>query len=190
MVTRSFVYMTEKEKVKKLIATKSFVNIALGGGATAAKSFINVDMKPHPNVDIVHDLEDIPWPFPSNCANLLVASHLVEHINPVKSGFIKFMNEAWRILKPDGQFMIATPYAGSMGYYQDPTHVNPCNEVTWYYFDPIERIDKQDLYHIYEPAPWRVANLGWSADSNMEVLLSKRRDDKSFHISEKVEYGN
>src|SRR3989304_5425818 len=180
--------MTQKDKVKKLLLTKKFVNIDLGGGATSNKNFINVDIEPGLGVDVVHDLETYPWPFPSGCANLLVASHIVEHINPVKGGFIKWMDEAWRVLKPGGQLMISTPYGGSMGYWQDPSHVNGCNEVTWYYFDPLQRIDTQDLYHLYEPAPWKVENVGWVADSNLEVLLVKRLDDKSYHRSGKVKY--
>jgi SAM-dependent methyltransferase len=180
--------MTQEEKVKKLIEIKSQVNIDLGGGSTSSAGFINVDIEDNPDVDVVHDLEEYPWPFPSNCADLLVASHIVEHINPHKNGFIKWMNEAWRILKPGGKMMVATPYAGSMGYWQDPTHVNGCNEVTWYYFDPMQKIDTQDLYHLYEPAPWKVENIGWSEDSNMEVLLVKMRDDKSYHKNGKVKY--
>lgn len=180
--------MNIEEKVKKLIEAKSYVNIDLGGGSASQRNFINVDKKAGPNVDIVHDLETYPWPFPSNCANLLVASHIVEHIDPRKDGFIKWMNEAWRILKPGGQMMVATPYAGSMGYWQDPTHVNGCNEVTWYYFDPLEKTF--DLYKYYEPAPWKVESIGWHADGNLEVLLSKRLDDKSYHESGKVMYEN
>jgi len=180
--------MTQEEKVKNLIKTKSFVNIDLGGGSSGNKQFISVDITPGPNVDVVHDLESYPWPFPSECANLLVASHIVEHINPHKLGFVKWMDEAWRLLKVGGQMMIATPYAGSLGYWQDPTHVNGCNEVTWYYFDPLQKIDGKDLYHFYEPAPWKIENLGWAADSNLEVLLIKMKDDKSYHVSEKVKY--
>lgn len=176
-----------EDKIKKLLETKSFVNIDLGGGSTSQRNFINVDMKAGPNVDVVWDLEVYPWPFPDDCANLLVASHIVEHINPHKGNFIKWMNEAWRILKPGGQMMISTPYGGSMGYIQDPTHVNPCNEVTWYYFDPLQKIG-DDFYHYYEPAPWKIENIAWIAEANMEVLLVKMLDDKSYHASGKVEY--
>ncbi len=32
-----------------------------------------------------------------------------------RPNFIKFMDEAWRIMKPEGQLMITTPYGGSFG---------------------------------------------------------------------------
>jgi SAM-dependent methyltransferase len=181
--------MINKEKVKKLIELKKHVNIDLGGGAVSAPGFINVDMVAGPGVDVVHNLETYPWPFPDNCADLLVASHIVEHINPLNKGFIKWMNEAWRITKVGGKMMISTPYAGSIGYWQDPTHVNGCNEVTWYYFDPLQMIDHSvKLYGIYEPAPWKVENVGWDATSNLEVVLIKMRDDLSYHGNRKVKY--
>lgn len=172
--------MKINKKIEHLLKSKSHVNISLGGGSTVARNFINVDIKPGVDVDVVHDLETYPWPFPDECADLLVASHIVEHINPAKFGFIKWMDEAWRILKVGGQMMVSTPYAGSMGYWQDPTHVNGCNEVTWYYFDPFQQIDGKDLYHIYKPKPWKVADVGWHQDDNLEVLLEKRREDKKY----------
>ena len=123
--------MSLKYQVNRLLKDRSQVNINLGSGDTPQHGFINVDIKNLLGIDIIWDLEEFPWCFPDECADLLVASQLVEHINPHKGVFVKFMDEAWRILKPKGQFMIATPYAGSVGYYQDPTHCNPCNEFTW-----------------------------------------------------------
>ena len=172
--------MNKNKIVRDLLKTRSHINIQLGGGGNSHKRFINVDIRDGSNVDVVHDLETYPWPFPDNCAGFLVASHIVEHINPAKGGFIKWMDEAWRILKIGGQMMVATPYAGSLGYWQDPTHVNGCNEVTWYYFDPIQKLDRVSLYRIYKPKPWKVVNIAWAQDANLEVLLEKRKMDKSY----------
>ena len=94
--------------------------------------------------------------------------------------FLAFMDECWRILKPDGQFMIAVPYAGSTGYFQDPTHVNPINEVTWAYFDPLEPNTDGQLYRIYEPKPWKIGPSAWNQFGNIETLLIKRREDNSY----------
>jgi SAM-dependent methyltransferase len=163
--------------IKSLLRKKANVNIQLGGGRNCPRGFINIDLLDIPQVDIVHDLEVFPWPLPDNCADLLVASHLVEHINPHKGVFIKFMDEAWRITKPGGQFMISTPFAGSYGYFQDPTHVNPCNDATFWYFDPM--IKNPDLYSIYKPKPWKIVKEAWDMQGNLEVLLEKRREVKN-----------
>ena len=173
--------MNTKLNIKKLLKSKNQgVKIDLGGGANPQRGFINIDSRDLSQVDIIHNLEKFPWPLPDECASMVMASHLLEHINPMAgdarispliqllldkklikktevekyigekdSGplFIRLMNEVWRILKPGAQFMMALPYGGSPGYWQDPTHCNGCNEVTWAYFDPLEAGGY--LYKIY-----------------------------------------
>jgi SAM-dependent methyltransferase len=163
-----------KKNIKALLQDKAQVNIQLGGGTTCPRGFINIDILDHPAVDITHDLEKIPWPLPDECADMLVASHLVEHINPHKFGFVKFMDEAWRVMKPKGQFLISTPFAGSYGYFQDPTHVNPCNDATFWYFDPLK--NGGSLYNVYKPKPWKIKAEAWDMQGNLEVMLIKRKD--------------
>ncbi len=94
-----------------------------------------------------------------------------------ESTFVRFMDEIWRILKPGGEFMFRVPYAGTVGYYQDPTHVNPITEAKMYYFDPFHA---SNLYKIYRPKPWQIVHQFWDTEAIMEVLLVKRAEDKSF----------
>lgn len=165
-------------KIGKLLKSKNQgVKIDLGCGENKQPGFIGIDIRPLKGVDIVHDLEEFPYPLPDECASLIVASHLVEHINPHKGVFVNFMNEIWRLMKVDGEFLISTPYAGSPGYYQDPTHCNPCSENTWRYFDPL---DKSGLYRIYKPKPWKIKINTWNNNGNLEVALVKRKQDKSY----------
>ena len=94
--------------------------------------------------------------------------------------FMRFMDEMWRLLKPDGQLMLVFPYGGSMGYWQDPTHINGINEVTFSYFDPLDHNSQGMLYRTYHPKPWRIEYSTWAQSGNMEVCLRKRREDKSY----------
>lgn len=184
----------------------------IGCGAAKQPDFIGMDYRQLPGVDIVHDVELFPWPLPDNSINIAMASHLVEHLNPMHPDariapliqlliskkvltaaevkkhigeitpgplFMRFMDEVWRILKPNGQFMMAFPYAGSSGFWQDPTHINGINEATWAYFDPLYA--GGHLYKIYQPKPWKVLMSDWHMTGNMEVVLEKRKDDRSYH---------
>jgi SAM-dependent methyltransferase len=163
------------DKIKQLIADQSGIQLDLGcGGNKQGLDWVGMDLRPLPGVDIVHDLEEFPWPLPDECVTRAVASHVVEHINPHKGVFLRFMDEVWRVMKPDGQFAISLPYWLSQGYAQDPTHCNPCNEQTWSYFDP-ERHEGL-LYNIYAPKPWKIEYLAWEVHGNMEVVLRKRAD--------------
>lgn len=145
---------------------KKVIKLDLGG-----------DLNPQPGFIVLPriKLEKYPWPYKDNTITLLSASNVVEKIDPRNKGFIKFMNEAWRVLKIDGQFRIITPYAGSMGYWADPTNVNGCNAQTWFYFDPTSTTG---LWNAYKPKPFKINQCFFQSDGNMEILLSKL-DEKS-----------
>lgn len=160
--------------INNLLEHHSGIRLDIGCGAHKQPGFVGMDVRPLPNVDIVHDIERYPWPLPDGCVLTAVASHLVEHIAPMRFGFINFMNEVWRVMKVGGEFAIATPHGYSSGYLQDPTHCNPCNEATWAYFDPQEPNTQGGLWRIYEPKPWRIKYLAWDISANIEVVLVKR----------------
>lgn len=168
-------------KAAKLLA-KTGIRLDIGGGANPNLGFVNIDILPLKEVDIVWDLEKFPWPIGDETVLVATASHVLEHINPHKGIFIKFMDEVWRILKPDGQFAIVVPHGSSPGYIQDPTHVNPINETTFHYFDPDPELKNigQSLYAFYRPKPWKIIQQVWNPQGNLEVLLHKRPLDKSY----------
>ena len=130
--------------------------------------WIGIDFQPLPGVDIVHDLTVFPWPLENNSVLVAVASHIIEHIPPQNMGFVRFMNEVWRVMKPGGEFAITTPHGWSAGYLQDPTHCNPCNENTFFYF-----VHGHPLYGFYQPKPWTIKYLSWAYEANIEIVLVK-----------------
>jgi len=101
-------------------------------------------------------------------------------------GFIRFMDEVWRILKPGGQFISSFPYAGSPGYWQDPTHTNPISHVTLAYFDPMCKDSSENyynLYTIYRPKPWKLLRCFYDTSGFCEIAMDKRKIDKSYNVS-------
>lgn len=163
------------KETKRLINLRRAGGVDIGcGGAKNGPDFFGIDYRKMPGVDLVQDLECFPWPLPTDTFKAAVSSHVVEHINPSKGTFINFMNEAWRILKPGGEFFISAPYCRSNGMMRDPTHINFIHEETWLYFDPEEAKFRGGLYHIYAPLPWFVKINTWSEEGNVEVCLVKR----------------
>ncbi|MGH7239859.1 MAG: class I SAM-dependent methyltransferase [Candidatus Saccharimonadales bacterium] len=140
--------------------------------------WLGLDKIPYRGVDIVWDIEKQPFPIPAETFTLLSSSHCLEHIDPRDNGMVRLMDECWRILKYDGQFRIAAPMAGSLGYWGDPTHLNHLVPRTFTYFDPLH---PADTYQVYEPKPWKILNMSWNPEGNMEILLAKRRDDRSYY---------
>lgn len=171
-------------KYGKIFKENSGIRLDIGCGGNKQPGFVGVDYRKVPGVDIVQDLEEFPWKdIPDESVLVAIASHVVEHINPAKGTFIRFMDEVWRILKPGGEFAIVTPYAGSPGYWQDPSHCNGVTENTLRYFDPLDGPSGGSLYRIYNPKPWKIkeGTLSLKKTGNLEVVLIKRKDDKSYH---------
>lgn len=160
------------QKIQSLLDSKNGEVLKLDIGENHQPGFITLGDK---NSDILWDLEKYPYPLPDNSITIIKAVHVVEKINPLNKGLIKFMNEMWRMLKYEGQLLISVYYAGSTGYWSDPCNVNGCTQHTWYYFDPI---NPSGLYNQYQPKPWKIEKSYANPDGVMEVLLIKRREDK------------
>lgn len=152
-----------------LVAKYGGVRLDIGCGENKREGWVGMDVRDMEGVDIVHNVEDFPWPLPDEGVLVAVCSHLVEHINPHGGVFIRFMDEAWRVMRPGGQLAIVTPHYRSPGWAQDPTHCAAFNQGTWGYFDPEEQ-----LYQIYKPKPWKIEHLSWNPNGNIEVVLRKR----------------
>lgn len=140
----------------------------VGCGSHKQEGFVGMDNRALPGVDVVHDVEDLPWPFEEGSVDGIVMSHLMEHIKPWLT--IDVMNEAHRILKEGGQLFVMMPYGTSFGYTQDPTHCNPWNEVTPTYFDP----EMNSLYSVYTPKPWKIESCYVDPKENLEIVFKKR----------------
>lgn len=162
--------------MKKVNSAKSLSeldNIKLDVGCGKAKQqggWVGLDRRPLDGVDIVHDIEKIPWPLKDNSCHIILMSHIIEHVDP--RGLLDIFDECWRLLKPNGQLLVATPYAGSYGAHQDPTHVRPgFTEATFSYFDPSHR-----LYEVYSPKPFRIVSCNYVVDRNLNVIMEALKD--------------
>ncbi len=160
------------------------IRLDVGCGKNCPPGWTGLDMRPLDGVEIVWDAEDVPWPLDDESVVEARAIHLVEHINPAKYGFLKFMDEVWRVLADGGEFTISCPHGNSEAYIQDPTHVNPISEMTWAYFDPLASKEDGGLYQIYSPKPWLIKHLECSAGGVIDVILTKRPISDSYEGQE------
>lgn len=136
----------------------------LGCGFNLQAGFIGLDKRKIDHPDVTqHDLETFPWPIESNTVSVVLCSHLLEHLKPWI--ILEFMDEIWRVCKPDAQVFISTPYGGSVGGYQDPTHVRPgFIEASFYYFDP-----RNPLWTIYRSKPFFIEHMSVDHGTNISV---------------------
>lgn len=155
------------------------IQLDIGCGAHKQPGYLGMDIQALPGVDLIHDWNIHPWPLPDSSVLRAIASHVIEHVPKVvidhgqtRFPLIEFFDEVWRILKPDGEFLIACPHGYSPGYQQDPTHASAINESLFAYFDP-----DTPLYSFYRPKPWRIKFMNFDPSANIEVVLIKRELD-------------
>jgi len=89
----------------------------LGCGRLIKPGWTNLDAAALPGVDVVHDIEQFPWPFQDASFDHVEAEQLLEHVN-----YIPVVREVHRILRPGGTFSIGVPHFTSRNSWTDPTH--------------------------------------------------------------------
>lgn len=200
-----------KKATKKQNKTKSkkeqVIAVDLGcGQIKATKEFFEENMKVVPDkvvgvdiakcegVDIIHDLTKFPYPFKDESVDAIYSSHFVEHLDGIER--IKFFNECYRILKPEGKMRLTHPYYKSVRAVQDPTHKwPPISENSYFYWDkkwreankldhyPIDCDFEFNIYYVWQDPTiankseeTRMFNIDkyWNVVADMMVDLKKR----------------
>jgi len=94
-----------------------------------------------------------------------------------QDGFIKFINEVYRILKPGGKVYILTPYWANNRQIGDPTHVRPIAESTYWYLNK-PWMEENNLSHYGINCDFEV-KISYYIDNEM-TLKSEEVRNKAF----------
>ena len=128
---------------------KSTVHLDMGCGSNArnpfnAKKLIGGDILPQSKIGELLDFEYIKLdltgdiPLANGSVDSISGFDFLEHLprgSLIETNlFIKFMNEASRVLSCGGILLLVTPAYPSSAAFQDPTHVNFISEQTVQYF--------------------------------------------------------
>jgi hypothetical protein len=121
------------------------MNLELGVGANPATNHegsIWHDRITHSDyIDIAWDLNKLPWPWDSESIAQIVAVDVMEHLELQPQ---EWLDEAWRILVPQGLITMRLPAWDNPLSYRDPTHRRVFHEESFYYWDK-----RTDLYQDY-----------------------------------------
>jgi hypothetical protein len=127
------------------------MKLNLGAGTDILPGWVNHDIAALPGIDVVHDLNQYPWPWADGSVQEIKAFDLLEHLDD----FMAAMEELWRIMAPRGRCRINVPYWNSWSVAADPTHRRGFHEVRFQFFDPASPYCKARPY--YTHARFRVA---------------------------------
>jgi len=97
---------------------KTSAKLNLGCGKNILPGWVNMDWHPRLKPDVVHDLNQFPYPFPDQAFEEILCQEVLEHLDDV----VRVMEELHRLLKPGGKLKIIVPHYSCSNAYTDPTH--------------------------------------------------------------------
>ena len=85
---------------------KTSRKLHLGCGTNIKKGYVNLDKENIRGVDVVHDLDKYPWPFPSNHFDEVYGQDVIEHVKDL----FRAMKEIHRICRHNANVRLIVPY--------------------------------------------------------------------------------
>lgn len=118
------------------------MKIELGCGKAPTPGYVHHDRRQHSaHIDVVHDLNVVPWPWPDGSCEEILALDVFEHLHLMPE---QWMRECHRMLVPGGLLKLRVPIFGTPWHLIDPTHVRGFHPLNFEYF-----IQGRDWYNKY-----------------------------------------
>lgn len=114
----------------------------LGCGGKKREGAIGVDYSDRYGADVVHDLNNFPYPFPDNEFDEVYLDNVLEHLDEP----ISVLEEVHRVVKIGGKVKVIAPYFRSLWAFIDPTHKHYFTVNSLAYFDPRHAICNRYQY--------------------------------------------
>jgi SAM-dependent methyltransferase len=89
-----------------------------GCGLRKRPGAIGIDVNPRSSADVIHDLNQFPYPFPDNSFDEIFCDNVIEHLDNV----VMVMEELHRIAKPSAEVIVIVPFYPHRQAHTDPTH--------------------------------------------------------------------
>ena len=141
--------------------------LVLGAGDRINPNVINHDrIKHRSEIDVVWDLDNLPWPWEDNSFVFIEARAVLEHLS---IGMIKAIDECWRLLKPNGHIFIKLPYWKSERCWDDPSHMRGYTLKSLDYTDPDTRFGRE--YPFYTSRKWKILTADFGSKGHHAVLF-------------------
>ena len=145
--------------LKELLLKSEGKNILdIGCGRAKIPGAIGVDMIEDEAVDVTHDLNKFPWPFPDDHFDLVIFKHAIEHVADVD----KCLNEIIRISKHGAYLYVETPHYTNNDSWGDPAHLRHLNSRSLLEsFDGTLPTMQQLVSYVDLKGKWKTFKLEW-----------------------------
>src|SRR5688500_13646927 len=104
--------------------------LQLGCGLKRIEGAVNVDLRPTTNPDVVHNLDERPWPFENDQFDEVVAYDVIEHLDDI----IATMEEVHRVATNGAVVKLTVPHFSCPNSFTDITHRHCFTWFSFHYF--------------------------------------------------------
>lgn len=111
------------------------MKLNIGCGHNKIDGYLNVDISPECQPDLVCDLEVLPWIWLENSVDAVRFHHSLEHLGQQSRVFLGIMKELYRVCKNDSIIEIHAPHPRHDNFINDPTHVRVITPQLFTLFD-------------------------------------------------------
>lgn len=102
----------------------------LGSGKKPRPGAVNVDVTGITQPELIHNLDETPWPLPDSHFTEVHAYDVIEHLKDLP----RTMEEIHRICAPGALVFITVPHFSSANSFTDPTHLHHLSARSMLYF--------------------------------------------------------
>ena len=81
------------------------MKLNLGCGKDYIDEWVNVDFYDDTKCDVIHNLEEFPWPWENDSVSEIRIIHTLEHLGADWKVYIKILQEMYRICEDDAMIM-------------------------------------------------------------------------------------
>ena len=148
--------------------------IDLGPGDARALGFIG--MGKDGDVQIEHNLEEIPWPLEDNSVAVIRANHVLEHLSDPTTNML----EIYRVLMPGGIAIITVPSTVGEGAFAHPGHKSYWNKLSfsfWIYPELAHTVEGQtdplSIFDLEYISDRQAEFIGGGRGNYVDVILRK-----------------
>lgn len=99
----------------------------IGCGVNKTPGAVGMDVNPRTHADVIHDLDQLPYPFGDDEFDEVIGRHVIEHVREPMA----VMAELHRITRPGGLIKLVAPHWTNPDFATDLTHRNHLNSYSF-----------------------------------------------------------
>ena len=117
----------QTEGIQNKFASQKPRILDIGCGTNKIPGAVGMDVNPRTAADVIHDLDDLPYPFDTDEFDEVIGRHVIEHVRDPMA----VMCEIHRITRKGGTVRLVTPHWTNPDFATDLTHRNHLNSYSF-----------------------------------------------------------